>query len=96
VAKRWGRQLDQEEIHRRVGELSATMFPVACGGDGCEARTTFFLPGDSPYTVGAFFHKGWTALVDHDTPTVTFVCPKCFKKEVEAHHVEGHTNEVSG
>jgi hypothetical protein len=48
VAKRWGRQLDHEEVQPRVAELSATLLPVACGGEDCEARTTFFLPGNSP------------------------------------------------
>ncbi|MDE1835475.1 MAG: hypothetical protein KGJ23_02540 [Euryarchaeota archaeon] len=87
MSKRWGKSTSSSEGREEGGEvkdLSGTMFPVECSGEDCSERTSFLLPGDSPYQGGMFLEAGWTALAAQEMPALTFLCKRCFEREVVA------------
>jgi hypothetical protein len=90
VSKRWGKervQDDSEPSDELLEKMLGTMIPIAGVGDTCEKRAHMMFPGDSPYEAGFFMGKGWTAVEADNPPTVNFLSPEFFQKEVEQNHV---------
>lgn len=86
MSKRRGKkkELDREFAERFGAELSASMLPVQCSGDGCTKRTSLMLPGDSPYGGAMFLHEGWTVIAFDHPPAMDFLCAACYQKVLES------------
>jgi hypothetical protein len=81
MSKRWGKSAAKEDEPPEAPP--ATAFPVKCSGENCLERTTFLLPGDSPYEVGYFLRPGWTTVAGDDPPGLAFLCRACFDRELQ-------------
>lgn len=55
---------------------------VRCSGPKCNSQTVLVLPGEIPFSGGAFQEPGWSVLNEPEEGQVVFSCPSCFEKEM--------------
>ncbi|MFZ0699780.1 MAG: hypothetical protein WAN74_06305 [Thermoplasmata archaeon] len=86
--RRGARGASPDAILNLGTQLTASMFPVQCSGEGCGKRSSLMLPGDSPYRTAMFLNEGWTVIVGDDPPSLDFFCRDCYNKVVQSGDVD--------